>query len=118
MKIDIECVRHLLEAIAEKPDHVTPLMLFPTAWTDDDQHWHLHMLQSAGFIRAEERRLADGRLHVRAYDLTNEGHELWASMHSRQWWNQMLALASARGIPVTLGTLRPLGKACLESMLA
>jgi hypothetical protein len=117
MELDLECFRYLLEQMAEKPDYTSPLHLFQSPWNDDKQHYHLHMLRCAGFIRADEREVAGGRIYVRAYDLTCEGLELWASMHSKTLWNRMLTHAHERGVPVTLSTLRPLGKVCLQALL-
>lgn len=77
---------------------------------------HALLLWKAGYLSGIDASTLGGQAMI-SPDLTWEGHELLDTLRSKPVWERIKALASDKGLELTLDAVKLLGKSAFEAMI-
>lgn len=114
MKLQLECVKDILEELEELPIGSHNLHTFQKSidkYGEDDVIYTLAKLSEAEYINADVRRTMDGRPHIGGiFDLTFAGHEFLNSIRLPGTWERIKGAAGEGGT----ACLKAIGEVALE----
>lgn len=113
MKLDWDCVRAILiatEALDGERDVVAPASL--PGFTEDEVVEHIRLLCEAGFIEG----FPGGPRPTFARRLTWGGHELLATLRSKELWSQVKLAAKESGLALSFEVVKALASRLIDTL--
>ena len=121
MKRDWDVIREVLTEIEALPSSEHGNRTYGVGPEYPDEHAskgeHALLLWKAGFISAIDTTTYGGRA-ILSPELTWQGHELLDTIRSRAVWERIKTTAKEKGIELTFDSVKALGKAALDWVLA
>lgn len=114
MRLDWECVRAILVATEElegERDVVAPATL--PGFTEDEVVEHIRLLCEAGFIEGFPK----GPRPMFSKRLTWSGHELLATLRSKELWSQIKLTAKERSLALSFEVVKALASRLINTLI-
>ncbi len=121
VKRDWDVIREVLLEVEALDEHKRNKLVYRTKGADSAptaRAWREHalMLRDGGFLEAVDAGHLGGRQLLKQ-KLTWKGHELLATMRSKELWLRIKKLAADKGLELTFDSVKALAAAVLTAML-
>lgn len=101
MKLNVDCMREVLLVMEDMPRNEsltgTELREILSEFSDDDVDYTCLKLKEAGYIDAVIKQLPEEFIVLRLDDITFDGHQFLANIHSDNIWKDVKVISSKVG---------------------